>query len=278
MNLEKLVPRMIGGAVGGLVLSFISGWGLVGTGHGGVLEEMGLAPVGCAGVFLGPVLGAIVSVYFARTGSDNKTEEQAEIVWALWVVASALGWVAGWVVAILVDPFFFAVLAVTGSSGVIPALVGALAGATVGGLLGIAQGYILRRWALLEMDWWVLASAVGGAVGRFLVRITDVGISTTTFEGFHLGLEAGALAGAIFGALLGAAQWLVLRRQASQAGWWILASAIGWTVGLGVGSAVGGPGPFILPGALCGAITGAAMVWMLSGANQTGEQDHEQGN
>jgi hypothetical protein len=41
------------------------------------------------------------------------------------------------------------------------------------------------------------------------------------------------LEGAIGGTVIGLVQWLVLRRWCTQAGWWVLASTLGWTV-LGV--------------------------------------------
>jgi hypothetical protein len=99
--------------------------------------------------------------------------------------------------------------------------------------------------------WWVLASTVGLAVGM-LVRpfaFYVVGAWLTWGGGIEVvfalddvvALEvAFALSGALGGASVGIAQWLVLRRQVSRAGWWVLASS----VGLAVGSVVG---PDIMP-------------------------------
>lgn len=42
------------------------------------------------------------------------------------------------------------------------------------------------------------------------------------------------MAGATVGAVVGVGQWLLLRRKASQAGWWILASTLGYAVNLAV--------------------------------------------
>ena len=66
-----------------------------------------------------------------------------------------------------------------------------------------------------KLDWkiwiqWVLATTVGWAVGLIF------------------GGEIGT------GVFIGIAQWLVIRRYFSQAGWWILASAVGWIAGWGL--------------------------------------------
>ena len=54
-------------------------------------------------------------------------------------------------------------------------------------------------------------------------------------------------------------QWLVLRRQMPRAGWWVLASTVGWVVGMPLGDINGPPGL----GAAYGVITGTTLVWLL---------------
>ncbi len=53
------------------------------------------------------------------------------------------------------------------------------------------------------------------------------------------------------------------RRLAPQAGWWILASAVGWAVGAAVVTAVFPPQPGVLAGAVLGAMTGLAQWFVL---------------
>jgi hypothetical protein len=79
---------------------------------------------------------------------------------------------------------------------------------------------------------------------------------------------------AVFGVVGGILQWLILRRNVPRAGWWLLANLLG--------SLVGAIGPFaavsisetgnwglalmafgVMFGAANGAITGAALVWLL---------------
>jgi hypothetical protein len=99
---------------------------------------------------------------------------------------------------------------------------------------------------------WVLASAVGAAVaervGRvgMLVLILVVALVgrgvMLSIPGDTVGRTAQdiiswARAGASVGAGFGIAQWMLIRKRVHRAGWWVLASAVGWTVGAAVASA-----------------------------------------
>ncbi|MCZ6530531.1 MAG: hypothetical protein O6949_09435, partial [Chloroflexi bacterium] len=84
--------------------------------------------------------------------------------------------------------------------------------------------------------WWVLASFVGWAVS-FAVAGAVLGAvleAVAAAVGFAV---AAAVGMAVAGASLGIAQWLVLRRQVSRAGWWVGASSVGLAVGFVVGFA-----------------------------------------
>jgi len=83
----------------------------------------------------------------------------------------------------------------------------------------------MSGWAL--WFWWVVANAVGWAAGL------AVGCGTIWIYGCNA-----TVAGALVGAVSGAAQWLVLRRQAQKAGWWVLASTVGWTLGMAIGRVI----------------------------------------
>ena len=92
------------------------------------------------------------------------------------------------------------------------------------------------------------------------------------------GAQIFAMVLAVGGASVGIAQWLVLRRQVAKAGWWVLASTVGWAmcVALAVDLFLGGLGGWdfiiaiiLLPvggfvaSAWYGTITGSVMVWLL---------------
>ncbi len=114
--------------------------------------------------------------------------------------------------------------------------------------------------------WWMLASIVGLAVG---VAVADAVSGTVGFA------VSFAVSGDVAGASIGTAQSLVLRRQVSQTGWWVLASSVGLAVGFAVALAVlaavglaggshfsGGAGALVLFGAVAGASVGIAQ-WLV---------------
>ena len=108
----------------------------------------------------------------------------------------------------------------------------ATAGLVEGACLGLAQWLVLRRlFPRLPLRHWVTATALGAALAWVI--------------GMGAGSHAPSLpppapvlaaivvaAGLVLGGLLGAAQALALRRHIAGVGRWILASAIGWMIGL----------------------------------------------
>ena len=194
-------------------------------------------------------------------------------LWLWWVLASAVGWSAGG---------YLGSAAGWGLSRDI-AIVGYGAGAAGGGIAaGLLQWLVLRR-QIARASRWVLASTVAGAV------IGVVGVALGATLGFSTRWVGGGpettgetssgewalfvLLG-LYGTVLGVLQWLVLRRQVARAGWWVLASTVGWPVSIGVG-AIGlqavvavthvklpAVAAALLP-AMYGAITGRVLVWLL---------------
>ena len=69
--------------------------------------------------------------------------------------------------------------------------------------------------------------------------------------------------------MVGALQWLILRRQLSRAGWWVLANVGGWVVAVAVVMSLAGVFAvfWAVAGAVAmaaqGAITGRTLVWLL---------------
>jgi hypothetical protein len=106
---------------------------------------------------------------------------------------------------------------------------------------------------------WLLLSAIQGLIAFLLVVTLD----PTAL------LVAGWF---VLGALLlilvavGLIQWLVLRQAGRQAGWWLLAYGLSWGLGIAALSLImGTPAAGVVLGALFGAITGVALVWILPG-------------
>jgi len=91
---------------------------------------------------------------------------------------------------------------------------------------------------------WVLANAFGGIAGLVAGSVLSIGLAigaalvSAVFAGHDAPVLFSAVWTAVFlvafgtalGITIGFAQWLMLRQYVRKAGWWVLASAAGWTI------------------------------------------------
>jgi len=186
--------------------------------------------------------------------------KRSQVGWGfgiMWVLASTVGMFVGFNMGFFLAAFTHLVL------GLGDRLAFSFFGIALGIGVGVLQWLVLRR-RVYRVGWWVLASAAGG-----------YGILQAGFEGLSESLSFGALLSftgvvALGGAVTGLLQWLVLRGQVSRAGWWVLASTVGWgLVGAVLGAFPWGVGDtdalvaLVVTGAVLGAVTGGALVWLL---------------
>jgi hypothetical protein len=141
-------------------------------------------------------------------------------------------------------------------------------GFTLGAMMGATGGYF---------QWFVLRERIVGAGLWWLASALGFGLAMGAMEAANTGENpamAGILLGSIFGTATGLLQWLILRRNAPRAGWWLLANLLGSLVGaiaLPISTTVGESGNWGLAiitfglvfGAGNGAITGGVLVWLL---------------
>ncbi len=152
--------------------------------------------------------------------TDTPDEEEATfdwVVWIQWVLACTVGWLVGW---------------------------GLLGQLSLGLTIGLGQWLVLRRqYPGQAPGWWILASTVGW-LASWAVIVSGLLIPPNP------GSVETLLASTVIGAIMGVAQWLVLRRLVYRAGWWVMASVVGWVVALSgvLGSTV--------VGAVLGVLTG----------------------
>lgn len=202
--------------------------------------------------------------------------------WRRWTVASFVGWFMGFLVGFVLASGFEPFLGV----GPIQSTLGyLLLGACLGSGVGLMQWRVLRR-RVAGIGSWILA----GAVGMGVAGGTGYGTAVLVF-GYSEGLEGlGSAAavvgwtvvGAFGGAVTGILQWRVLRRYVCGAGWWVLASALGWALSFAANgtidvvgiramsqiwptySAAWFLGGLIVGGVVLGSVTGGAIVWLLN--------------
>lgn len=195
-------------------------------------------------------------------------------LWLLWVCATAIGELLGFIAPAIAG----STAAVVGLSDLerLPLLV--LAGMIEGATFSCAQWLVLRRY-LPELSGrtWIGATAVASGFAWTLGLIPS---SISNLEAIPVAvLISGAIViGSAFLVLIGGAQWLALRQVTARAGWWILANAIGWPLGvivsiIGIGlipdsASVGlmigmGVASAVMMGVIVGAITGGFLVWLL---------------
>jgi hypothetical protein len=173
-------------------------------------------------------------------------------LWLLWVLASTVAFGVGGRLGVALSPSKD--LIVIGDLALTASII----------LAGVLQWLVLRR-LIADTGSWVLASVA--AVAVIGVLVFGLGLINRDV-GWVLGVAVGWIA-------LGVLQWLVLREQVAGAGWWVLASTLGlivavpvvgfvsWATGAPVDSAVGGLVRWLAFGAAYGAITGAALLWLL---------------
>lgn len=173
--------------------------------------------------------------------------------------------------------------------GAIPAAaLAVLAGTFIEGIVvGTAQWLVLRR-PLTRIRWrvWAMATAIGAFVAWTLGMIPSTFIFTNADTGGAASAPMSdlmvyvlaAVMGFVLGSILGVPQWLVLRRHLPKAGWWVLANALAWMVGMVivfVGTSVIPPEGISISvalmlllflfaaGAAVGAVHGFVLLWLL---------------
>ena len=165
------------------------------------------------------VTGEHIAALRGREGEIMVVEGRGRSVWLWWAIAGAMGWG----LASAMD----ALLHLSSLPHVYPG--DAIPPLGVQGLaLGVAQWLIVRRY-MPRAGWWAPATIIG----VILIAVAPVvAYETQDPRSMWLKYESGGL---LEGLVLGVAQWLVLRQHVRRAGWWIVASAVGWLIAAFVG-------------------------------------------
>jgi hypothetical protein len=85
--------------------------------------------------------------------------------------------------------------------------------------------YILLRRYLSKTGWWFLLTGAGWLLAAFSLFLINLAFASVflinSFHGFIF---------SVVGISIGGFQWLLLRKRLPHAGWWILASVLGWSM------------------------------------------------
>lgn len=184
----------------------------------------------------------------------------SQVGWGFWlqyVLASTLGMLVGFFIGFLLTDII--------PEGLGEWLSASVFGIVLGIAVGILQWIVLRR-RVSGAGLWVFAPAVGG-LGIF---------HAVVFFGFSTSYESlAALFGwigivALGGLVTGILQWIVLKGQVSRAGWWVLASTVGWVLSvIGVRALPWGVDDLdalwgmVTTGLVLGVVTGGVLIWLL---------------
>jgi hypothetical protein len=180
---------------------------------------------------------------------------------ALWVTATTCGLIVGNLVN---HPIVEFVGGPTYWAGNLAFLYWALLTVLTGTVISLAQGLVFRGRAPLL--WWVAAGALGWSLGEIAEQLTIVGVAGrlgTWPTGVSLAWHW-AVKWTVTGLSAGVIQWLILRRNYLTAGWWVLASTVGWTGGGLALEFISGEFSFgiefVVGGLIAGSVTGAFFV------------------
>ena len=129
-------------------------------------------------------------------------------------------------------------------------------------LLGVTQAAVLSL-RLKRAGWWVGVTAAGCALSILIFMLISGLASKGLLNPFGM---TTTLLLTIYGASTGVVQWAYLRRQWTQAIWWIPSSIIGWALlGIMVGPVFTNLYQVTLLGLVPASVTGLLVAWWFSG-------------
>lgn len=218
------------------------------------------------------LLGALDAHAHRSAATGLLALEQRLAPWLWWILAGMFGW-AGLLVVMYASFLRYGVVA--SNAGALAVIVHLVIGVVLAGAtLGAVQWLLIRRYRPASLDW-IIATTAGWCVGTLLAEALLFPIVAGHVQFGWPGdtLLRGGEFGLVVGAVVGFAQWRLLRREVAHAGWWILASAVGWSLGWLVGGLrsnemFGGSdvGPaFHLGGVVAGVLLGPALGGALYG-------------
>jgi hypothetical protein len=180
-------------------------------------------------------------------------------LWLRWFLASLIGYAVGMLLGISMAYSLF-------DRDAFDATMGLTLGLVMGAVGGFAQWVVLRE-RIPGTGWWILASTLG-----FVLVFGMSGTGRPNENPAMVGIRMAVA----FGLVAGTLQWAILQQKVARAGWWVwanmlglLAGEMGFPISFAISAATGNDelGMLVVAlvfGAGYGAVTGTALVWLLS--------------
>ncbi len=114
----------------------------------------------------------------------------------------------------------------------LPLLLGGGIGGAIGWLVGLLEYLALRHW-WPQANRWVLGTSFGWALtyAVYMIFLFTMGNHIIEISGAQFSPTSTVFV--LFGLGVGVGQWLALRGQLRQAGWWLFISTISWAATIG---------------------------------------------
>lgn len=171
--------------------------------------------------------------------------------WIRWLVATAIAWVIGIIIAF---PLSYLL------NVIYPKTTNVLVGLCLGAAVGLAQKIAVRR--SIELTWgWVWAAMIGMGLPFIVAEIIDV-VWPGKYEYTGDRLFAWMLIIGTGGLITGLLQMRILRRFTTKASWWLPASIVSWGLAWLSMNLVGMTG-YLVGGPVLGAVSGGLLLWIL---------------
>lgn len=180
------------------------------------------------------------------------------VLWLGWIAVGTASAVIAWYGSYAAVDMLERIIGTVNEDYVtMPILVAIIAAAQAAAQWLLLRHYLphASRWAAATVAGWIVACV------SLLVAVWAGGFLREVIARPETALYAVAV---IWGLGIGGAQWLVLRRYRSLAGWWVPASVIAWlAVPLVIGPTLNNVQEMAAFGAVPAAITGIVLVWLL---------------
>ena len=200
------------------------------------------------------------------TATDKKPDMYFYIAWILWTTfCIPIAYFIVIVLMLIVASIIGDTILVNGVEHITEDYLGIYFVVPVTGLLTGAVQYGFLRRILRGMGGWVPATAGGWLLGMFLIG-AFLRLGWIVMAGMGLTFS-------LMGLSIGLAQWPVLRRRLPRAGWWPVASLLGWGLAALVnpGDSIG-PYGLLLLGFVPACTTAAALAWLTKHLPQAEER------